>query len=352
MTFPDIVSPPPGDALGEPVDLGALMLGEDRPTDQPTILARDDGACLLYAGAVNGVHGEPGSGKSWLALLAARQVAERGGYVLYIDVESTADAQVERLVDLHVSPEVASRIVYVPTSGRLGEHGADWLERQIRDIPVDLLIVDSFGEMLAPLGDSNNDTIVASFVASALRPAARAGACVLVVDHVSKAAEQRGRWAIGSQRKLAAIDGAAIAVEISNPWARDRSGGAALTLAKDRRGWLGAAGSTVANLEVGVGDAGVRLDLVAPADDPDAGRPGGVEAQTVLRKIVEDGESWASITDAGVALGVGMGQTRRMLGVAERAGFIQKAPNGHATTYKVTETGRLEMRYSGEEGLQ
>ena len=40
------------------------------------------------------------------------------------------------------------------------------------------------------------------------------GAAVLLVDHVTKSNEDRGRYAIGSQQKLAAIDGVQFSPEV------------------------------------------------------------------------------------------------------------------------------------------
>jgi hypothetical protein len=48
---------------------------------------------------------------------------------------------------------------------------------------------------------------VASWLELLPRWAARLGAAVLVLDHVVKNVETRGRWATGSQHKLAGLDG-------------------------------------------------------------------------------------------------------------------------------------------------
>ena len=52
---------------------------------QPCILERSDGAAILYAGRFSTLHGEPGCGKSWVALIAAGKAIERGGRCLWMD---------------------------------------------------------------------------------------------------------------------------------------------------------------------------------------------------------------------------------------------------------------------------
>jgi hypothetical protein len=69
-----------------------------------------------------------------------------------------------------------------------------------------------------------------------LFPLRRTGASVLLIDHVTKASEDRGRWATGSQHKLAVLDGAVYAVKALTPPAPGRVGRLRMTLVKDRHG--------------------------------------------------------------------------------------------------------------------
>src|SRR5690606_24194714 len=43
---------------------------------------------------------------------------------------------------------------------------------------------------------------------------------ILVVDHVTKSKDERGRWAFGSQHKLAAVDGVALLAHVHEPITR------------------------------------------------------------------------------------------------------------------------------------
>ena len=47
---------------------------------------------------------------------------------------------------------------------------------------------------------------------------------MLLVDHVTKSKDDRGRYAIGAQAKLAGIDGAAYSVKMVSPFGRGRTG--------------------------------------------------------------------------------------------------------------------------------
>ena len=59
-----------------PVDLAAVIDGDGPP--EPTMLARDDGHQLLYAGRVHAFNAESESGKSWLACAAAAERLTEG----------------------------------------------------------------------------------------------------------------------------------------------------------------------------------------------------------------------------------------------------------------------------------
>lgn len=320
MTFTP-APPPEGGGLGRVADMAALLAGTP-PDDGPTLLFRSDGQPLLYPGALNGFHGEPGCGKTWLALLAAKTVIEAGLWALYIDYESTARAMAPRLAALGFDEASAAAFLYLQAGGMFTPADRSWLIDLVANMPIALVVFDSVGEALAPYG-AESDAEVARWVAEVARPLARAGACVLVLDHVTKATENRGRWAIGSQRKLAAIDGASYTLDVGQPWARDCSGTARLTVAKDRRGHVGAVGAVAALVHVRVGEGGRRVGIdlgsceLADNDEPVQGT-----VRHVVAMLEESGGRWASVTEAGVALGLSVSATRQALLGAVKAGAV------------------------------
>ncbi len=82
----------------------------------------------------------------------------------------------------------------------------------------------------------DNDEVTGWFRQVPRAIAERTGAAVVLVDHVTKSTEGRGRFAIGAQAKLAALDGAGYSVEVVDPLGRGLRGSVRLWVGKDREG--------------------------------------------------------------------------------------------------------------------
>ncbi len=251
------------------VDVSEVLEGivsGSTPPERPLVLDRGDGQALFYAGRRNGVHGESGSGKSWLALLAAAQELAAGHACLYIDYEDGARGIVQRLVDLGTDPSaIAERFHYVNPDQPFTDAAAKALKKIIRRRSVTLVVVDSTGEGMAADGTSpNDDDDVARWFKRVPTFLARLGPAVVVLDHSPKATDLNSRlWPIGSQRKRAAIDGAQYLQEAAQPFSRDNAGWAKIICAKDRHGTYARA-EHVASLHVTPTGSGVHVELVAP----------------------------------------------------------------------------------------
>jgi hypothetical protein len=78
-----------------------------------------------------------------------------------------------------------------------------------------LVVLDGVTEALRTLSRStvDNDEVTAFMREVPRTIAQRTEAAVVVVDHVTKGTEGRGRFAIGAQAKMAALDGASYSVE-------------------------------------------------------------------------------------------------------------------------------------------
>jgi hypothetical protein len=264
----------------QPVDLAELVTGS-YTQEQPTMLTRDDRICLFYRERIHSITGEPESCKGWLALGACTERLAADEDVLYIDFEDSAPAVIDRLLDLGAD---AARILRHFRYVRPDEPLVD-LEPLLDPPPV-LAILDGITEGLTAHGlDLRDNTDIAKWLALLPRPLQRAGAAVVQVDHVTKSRDDRGRWAIGAQHKLAGVD-VAYQLEVIEPFGRGRDGLVKILVHKDRPGFVRqhAQGKVVANFALST-DNGVRWTLTAP-EQREAFRPTGY-MEKVSRAVEE-----------------------------------------------------------------
>lgn len=268
----ETAEPPPGSSWGT-VDLTETVAGLLAGTIKrhaPTIGQRDDGACLFYAGKVNGVAGASGSGKTWTALHAVAQQLATGHATVYVDLEDDDVGMVGRLLDLGADPEHLAgprRLFhYVRPEESFLTESARHLAAVIREHRPALVVIDSTGESMALDGAKpNDDDDTARWFRRLPTAVANAGPAVVVLDHVVKA-DDGGLWPIGSQRKRAAITGAQYMQLTVRPFAKGQPGAAKLVCAKDRHGNY-RTGQRVADLSVTPDDGdGVHITMRAPSD--------------------------------------------------------------------------------------
>lgn len=263
-----------GDDGWDPVDVGAVLADELNARIEATVLRRADGVGLLYAGHVNWFSGEPESLKSWLALVACVQELEAERHVVYIDLEDNARSVILKRLhrDLGVdAARLTSFFHYIRPDGPITTGGTrSRLLAAAAAWGPSLAVIDGVTEALSLHGlSSKSDVDIASLAALLMRPLADAGPAVLPIDHVVKDPEQRGRWPIGSQHKLASVGGAAYGIHSVQVARRGTDDGLSrVVVVKDRQGEVRAhasAGGIVADFHFGSSDAGrVSWRLVAP----------------------------------------------------------------------------------------
>lgn len=228
--------PPPSWA---PVDLGAILDGSYTPP-KPTLLRRDDGASLLYAGLVHSIHGESESGKSFIVQHETARLIRAGRAVAFIDYESDAASVVGRLIAMGCGPAaIREHLTYIRPEASHRSSGAEMEAfAALLDLRPDLVVIDGVTDSLgqAGLSTKDNDEIAQWSRDLPRRIARRTGAAVVLIDHVTKNADTRGRFAIGGQAKMAALDGAAYTVDVLEPLGVGREGRLVLRIAKDRPG--------------------------------------------------------------------------------------------------------------------
>jgi hypothetical protein len=231
--------PEPGTGLY--VDVARLLEGGIPDPPAPTVLRADDGVGTFYPGQVNLVFGDAESGKTWLCLAAVAEVLAAGGSAAVLDLDHNGpDATVTRLLDLG-APEDAlidrDRFRYAEPDGAgdlLAIVGglSGWMRPTV-------VVVDSVGELLPQFGASSNSPDDFTGVHSrVLKPLAKAGSCVLAIDHLAKSPESRAMGSTGTAAKKRAVGGVSIRVTTADQFTPGRGGSAHLAIAKDRHGGL------------------------------------------------------------------------------------------------------------------
>jgi hypothetical protein len=260
-----------------PVDLTDALEGIDVPG--PTMLARTDGVKLIYAGRTHQFAGESESCKTWAALLCVAQVLHGGGFVLWVDFEDDDRGIVSRLLSLGVSKfSIFAQFTYIrPDEPLCTRHGqatagnvAFGLALKARQYQ--LAVVDGVTEAMTTEGlDLMSNADIATWSRRVpKRITSENGAAVIVIDHVTKSTEGRGRFAIGGQHKLAGLTGAAYTFDVTKRLSRavggdPVEGSVKITVTKDRPGHVrgNAKGDTIGVLELtSYPDGGLTVKIV------------------------------------------------------------------------------------------
>jgi hypothetical protein len=238
------------------VELGRQIVAGDYTPETAQYLAVEGGQPLLYPGRVHSIFGEPGGGKTWIALYAIAERLQAAQPVLLIDWEDSPQGTTTRLLQLGCTPDQFVLLDYRnPISGLW----QGWPAIDVDTAAWVLVVIDSTGEAMAAAGiKSNDDTPVAEWMALAKR-LARTGASVLLLDHVPKNVDNRD-MEIGSQRKQAAITGASYRCDTVTSPAKGRDGLLKLIVRKDRLGNR-SKGSTAAEVHIDEARGPLRIEL-------------------------------------------------------------------------------------------
>lgn len=222
-------------------------IGVDRePPPAPTILCRTDGVGLLYPGRLNALVGESESCKTWCAYVAAAEVVRAAGHVVVVDFEDTEATAEGRLVALGLGLEAIQSQVHflhpeeplLDPRGRLTGAQQDFTE-VLATWPHALGIVDGVTEGMSLDGlDPLDNGDVAKWYRAVPKRVSGAGAAAVVIDHVVKDREGRGRYALGGVHKLNGLDGAGYTLDAVTPFAPGCTGRIRITVSKDRPGFV------------------------------------------------------------------------------------------------------------------
>lgn len=222
----------------EPANLAEVLAADYQPPT-PTICKRTDGTALFYKGRINALFGESGSGKSWVAMATCAEQINQGNHVIYIDYEDHVGSVANRMIKLGCNPnQVMHQFHYINPMQPFGTLASIDLVELITTTHATLCVIDSTGEAMALDGaEPNSDDDTARWFRKLPRLLAHNGPCVILLDHMPKSNEANQGFAIGSQRKRAAIDGAAFRVEVGVAPVKGGEGHLKLVTAKDRGGY-------------------------------------------------------------------------------------------------------------------
>jgi hypothetical protein len=256
----------------------------------PTILTRSDGVSLLYPGRLNAAVGESESCKTWFADLAVAEVIAGGGHALIVDFEDYEATTVDRLLAIGVTDLDCVHFLHPEEPLLHRDHSKITaaqvdLTEVLNTWPITLAVFDGVTEGmglegLTPLDNSD----IARWYRHVPRQTTRAGAAAIVLDHVVKSKDDRGRYAIGGVHKLNGLDGAGYRLEALEPFAPGHTARIRLTVQKDRPGIVRA--ESVARKHAGTLTLTSRTDgtvtgRIDPADD----QQGPFEPTGIMEKI-------------------------------------------------------------------
>jgi AAA domain len=222
----------------KPVDLTDILNGTWEPP-KPTVGRRNDGVGLFYPGKLHTVSSETEAGKTWLALVATFHELMAGNHVCYIDFEDDEGGVVGRLLTLQTPPDtIKDQFHYIRPTRELRNDDLEHLRTIMANRPT-LAVVDGVTEAMAVHGlDPLNNKDIAQFGNILPRKLTRAGCATTCMDHVVKANDARGRYALGGVHKLNGLDGAAYVLDNRNPFGIGIRGVSTIRIAKDRPGQL------------------------------------------------------------------------------------------------------------------
>ena len=202
----------------------------ERPPTRPTL----GGYTLCYPGSRHVFSGPQESCKTLVAYLVAIGVRREGGVAVLIDFEMGPDETRDRLVELGATGDDLDGILYAEPEEKLAPESVG----VVLDVDPALVVIDAAAGAFALEGlDDNKRSDVEAFQQTYIRPFWLAGVATITIDHVTKAADTRGAYAIGSERKVGGTD-VHLGFETVTALTRGGRGLYRIKTHKDRPGWL------------------------------------------------------------------------------------------------------------------
>ncbi len=212
----------------EPIDLAKL---EPRLATLPTI----GGVELVYPGKRHVFSGPPESAKTFATYAIALEEIRCGGNILLVDFEMGPWDARDRLREMGTTDAELEHVFYIEPETPAT---AEIIESLASSWTFTLVVIDAAAGAYSLQGlDDNKRGDVERFARIYVQAFWLRGVATIVVDHVVKAAENRGRNPIGSERKLGGAD-VHLGFETVRALARGGSGLFRIITHKDRFGHL------------------------------------------------------------------------------------------------------------------
>jgi len=209
------------------VDLAAPEFAQ--PADPP-VTAR-----LIYRNKRHALSGPPEAAKTLTALILGLE-HHRGGHGRFalVDFEMGEHAVRLLLVELGATLDEIRDVYYVAPDGP-----PDALDiAAIAEAAVTLVVIDAAAGAYDASGlDDNKRGDAEAFARTWVRPLFERGIATILLDHVTKNPDTRGRYAIGSERKLGTVD-VHLGLQAVKQLHRGADGLVTITVHKDRPGHL------------------------------------------------------------------------------------------------------------------
>jgi hypothetical protein len=200
-----------------------------QPTEPPITCG------LLYRGKRHALIGPPESLKTLVALICGLEHVRAGhGPFGLVDFEMGGHSTRLMLEELGATSKEIASIWYVSPEGPPEQDDLD----ELGSAGVSLVVIDAAaGAYDVSALDDNKRADAERFGRLWVEPLYRIGIATLLLDHVVKNADNRGKFAIGSERKLGTVD-VALGIEAVKQLGRGGEGACVIRTHKDRPGHL------------------------------------------------------------------------------------------------------------------
>jgi hypothetical protein len=210
-----------------PINLDSL---EERPKTQPTI----GGVGLVYPGKRHLFSGPQESGKTMAAYAIALEEVRAKGSVVLIDLEMGQWDARDRFREMGATDADFARIFYVEPETEAGD---DTMLGLLEWKPTLAIIDAAAGAYAIQNLDDNKRRDAELFANLWVRPFWQNDVATITIDHVVKNTDNRGKYAIGSERKAGGVD-VHLGFECVSEFRRGGHGLYRIHTHKDRPGYL------------------------------------------------------------------------------------------------------------------